>query len=208
MEKKEEPVDISNSNNTRLNEEENVLKKMIDFLEKANKNLIKSEIKVEKDEINKYVSEKLKVYKPLNTKDEDNSKDPDNKNLHLYKLFKDMDDELLNLFMERKDKKENKENEGKINKQKENKLDEQTNENKSKKEKDDKISISNIKEDIEAIDLRKLVDMNVTHSKNPPSLSFKNKNIEVQKLKDLRLNNSQVMKKNIFFNKYYLIKMI
>ena len=42
MEKKEEPVDVSNSNNTRLNEEENVLKKMIDFLEKANKNIIKS----------------------------------------------------------------------------------------------------------------------------------------------------------------------
>ena len=204
MEKKEEPVNISNSNNTRLNEEENVLKKMIDFLEKANKNLIKSEIKVEKDEINKYVSEKLKVYKPLNTKDEDNSKDPDNKNLHLYKLFKDMDDELLNFFMERKDKKENKENEGKINKQKENKLDEQTNGNKSKKENDDKISISNIKEDIKAIDLRKLVDMNVTHSKNPPSLSFKNKNIEVQKLKDIKSQDPKAQQLPGDEKKYFL----
>ena len=136
--------------------------------------------------------------------DEDNSTDPDKKNLLLYKLFKDMDDELLNFFMERKDKKENKENEGKINKQKENKLDEQTNENKSKKEKDDKISISNIKEDIEAIDLRKLVDMNVTHSKNPPSLSFKNKNIEIQKLKDIKSQDPKAQQLPGDEKKYFL----
>ena len=200
-----------NLNDENLNKEETDLKVKIKFLNTKYENL------KEKDKQN-YLKEELNVnnilqnYKPLTNLYESYMEkkkkavlleekfiiDEKNKK-HLYILFKDMNKELLEFFMESIKKEENKKDE----KKEENNSQKKNNEISSKEKNEDKTKDSNTKDNNQC-NGKFIGPLNPNPINMPLSLSFKSKNTKVQKFEEIVIKTPEAQKLQDDGENYFL----